>query len=120
MIKVELLNEVLTNRSNELAERVKELEVSNNSFREELIVYKNRVAEYGTSSDKVGQYMELALESCKGENEALKKSKKEFEKSLAEFMELNQENHTKMKSLNDQLVRCKEEVNILSQLKESL
>ena len=38
-------------------------------------MYKGKIADQDSSSDKMGQYLEIALESCRNENEALKRTK---------------------------------------------
>ena len=46
-------------------------------MKEQTIIYKNKI-----DNDTSGQYLEVALESCRNENEILKKNKTDLEKSL--------------------------------------
>lgn len=41
------------------------MEKLNHNLKEEIFVYKNRLAENDISSDKMNQYLEIALESCR-------------------------------------------------------
>ena len=60
------------------------MENSYATLKEETIIYKNKLSDQDESSEKMHQYLEMALESCKNENEILKKSKVEMEHVLAE------------------------------------
>ena len=50
----------------------------NYNLREEIFVLKGKLADQDGSADKMGQYLEIALESCRSENEALKRTKSEL------------------------------------------
>ena len=52
----------------------------NEEMREQLFAYKNKYE--NDSSDRMSHYMEVALESCRNQNEILKKNQSELEKSL--------------------------------------
>jgi preprotein translocase subunit SecD len=107
LIKYELLNESMSERNNDLTSRLQEFEKLNHNLREEIFVYKTKLAENDLSSDKMNQYLEIALQSCRGENDALKRSKQELEKSLDEFMALNRHSHDNNRSMADQMTKYK-------------
>ena len=90
----------MNEKNSELTSRLKEMEKINHNLKEELFVYKSKIAENDVSSDKMSQYLEIALESCKSENDALKRTKKELEKSLDEFMAINRQSHDNNKTLS--------------------
>ena len=54
---------------------MRELEHVNHNLREEIFVCKAKMADNDASTDKMNQYLEIALESCRNENEALKRTK---------------------------------------------
>ena len=110
----------MNEKNSELTSRLKEMEKINHNLKEELFVYKSKVAENDVSSDKMSQYLEIALESCKSENDALKRTKKELEKSLDEFMAINRQSHDNNKTLSEQLNKYKEETQLLLQIKDNL
>jgi hypothetical protein len=51
----------------------------NLNLKEEVMVYKSKIAERDQSTDKISQYMETAMQSLKGENDALKRIRREQE-----------------------------------------
>ena len=73
LLKAEVLNESMSEKNSELAGRVRELEKVNHNLKEEVMVYKGKMAERDHSADKLNQYVETAMHSLRGENEALKR-----------------------------------------------
>lgn len=58
----------MSEKNNELSSRVKELEKVNHNLREEVFVYRNKMAEHDLSNDKMAQYYDTSLQACKNEN----------------------------------------------------
>lgn len=75
---------MLRQQTKQLKEKLAKVENSYATLKEETIIYKNKLSDQDESSEKMHQYLEMALESCKNENEILKKSKVEMEHVLAE------------------------------------
>ena len=84
-MKLQIEKKSLEEKNQELNSRVKEMERSIDELRQQTIIYKSKVIDQDTSSEKVGHYMEMALESCRNENEVLKKNRVELEHSVAEL-----------------------------------
>jgi small-conductance mechanosensitive channel len=57
MIKLEISNESITERNNELTSRLEELEKVNHNLKEEICVFKSKLTEHDASSDKMNQYL---------------------------------------------------------------
>jgi len=68
----------------------------------------------------MNQYLEIALESCRSENDALKHTKQQLEKSLDEFARSNKQTHDNNRSLSEQLDKYKQETALLTDIKNGL
>lgn len=68
MMRLEALNESMVEKNAEITSRVRELEKVNHNLREEVLVYRSKMAEQDLSSDKMAQYFDTAMHSLKTEN----------------------------------------------------
>lgn len=61
MIKLEMSYENAIEKNSELTSRLKDLEKVNHNLKEEIYIFKSKQAENDASSDKMNQYLEIAL-----------------------------------------------------------
>ena len=119
-MKLELANESMKEKNSELTSRLKQLQKVNENLKQEIFVCRSKITDNEVSSDKMNQYLEIALESCRSENEALKRTKGELQKSLDQFMEMNRQSHDNNRTLTEQIGKYKEEIGLLVEIKEQL
>jgi hypothetical protein len=91
----------------------------NGNLREEVMVYRSRMQERDQSSDKINGYVETALEALRGENDSLKKVKREQEADINAHLAANRQAHDQNRALSEQLSKCREENGLLLEIRDN-